>query len=53
MAEIERNRAREDSELRCCSVCGAEQVGDDPVCPRGAVGCEIYTLPPRVGADPS
>jgi hypothetical protein len=52
MDQIERNAAREAGELRRCSVCEAEQIGDDPICPDGGVGCEFYIVPPTMGIEP-
>lgn len=49
MAVIERAAAREAGELRRCATCGAENIVDDPDCPRGAVGCNVFTVRPTVG----
>jgi hypothetical protein len=52
MVEIDRNAAREAGELRRCSICEAENISDDPVCPRGGIGCEIETVAPTMGIEP-
>jgi hypothetical protein len=53
MAEIERRAAIEAGELYRCTVCEAEQIGDPPVCPTDAVHCNVVTVKPKMGADPS
>jgi hypothetical protein len=53
MAQIERDAARDEGNLRRCSVCGAEGIVDNPDCPLDGVHCEFYTVPPTVGPDPS
>lgn len=46
MAEIERNHARDQGDLRRCTTCSAENIIDDPDCPRGGVGCNVITIQP-------
>lgn len=53
MAQIERDAARDEGLLRRCRTCEAENIMDDPECPRGGVGCEFFTVPPTMGSDPS
>lgn len=53
MAEIERDTAREDGNLRRCRMCGAENIIDDPECPRGGTHCDFYTVAPTRRPDPS
>jgi hypothetical protein len=52
MAQIERDIARENGDLRRCRSCYAENIIDDPECPRGGVCCDIYTVPPTTGPAP-
>lgn len=50
----EREAAREAGDLRVCLTCGAENILDDPECPRDAgPACNIVTAAPRLGTDPS
>jgi hypothetical protein len=52
MAQIERRAAQDAGELYRCTICEAEQIGDPPVCPRGAPNCNIINVAPTVGAEP-
>lgn len=47
MHEIERKAAIQNFDLRRCSTCGAENVIDEPDCPRGGVGCNVVTVTPN------
>jgi hypothetical protein len=47
MAEIERRAAQDAGELRRCTLCEAENIVDDPDCPRGGIGCNVVTVPPN------
>ena len=53
MAQIERDWARDQGDLRKCRTCDAENIMEDPECPNDGVHCEFYTVTPQVGHDPS
>lgn len=53
MAQIEADNARENGDLRRCLTCFAQNIVDNPVCRRGGVGCDVITVPPTMGPDPS
>lgn len=46
MAEIERNHARDNGDLRKCRTCEVESIVDDPECPLDSVHCEFFTVQP-------
>ena len=51
MRQIERDAAIRDGNLRRCTICEAENIVDDPDCPRGAVGCNVVTVRGRMRAE--